>query len=154
MRCQISLQDTAGHRAEHYETRRRRKDGKIIDGAHRLTSSRWAGQIVGRQNSPRYYRPETPIRARTGAAREQEARRPLSCSIRSPPAGGATDIHKLVQEVTDIATALVGARLVRSSTTLSTEGEPSMLYSPARPWRRLTDFDASQHRFFWSRVPG
>jgi len=104
-----------GHRVEHYETRRRRKDGQIIDVALTVSPVRdAAGQIVGASKIAR----DITDRKRADQERvlllrrEQEARRTAELLNQvAPRLAAQLDIHKLVQEVTDIATALVGAEI-------------------------------------------
>ncbi len=102
-----------GQRIEQYETRRRRKDGEIIDVSLTVSPVRdSAGKIVGASKIAR------DITARKRAekerasllAREQEARRTAELLNRvATRLSLQLDLKKLVQEVTDLATALVGA---------------------------------------------
>ncbi len=102
-----------GQRVEHYETRRRRKDGQIIDVA--LTVSpvyNSAGQIIGASKIARDItdRKRTEHERASLLSREQEARRTAELlNGVAPRLAAQLDLYKLVQEVTDIATTLVGA---------------------------------------------
>jgi PAS domain S-box-containing protein len=103
-----------GERVGHYETRRRRKDGQIVDVA--LTVSPVydsSGRIIG---ASKIARDITEIKRaeRERAellAREREAHRTAELLNQVAPRFAAQlDLQRLVQEVTDIATALVGAQ--------------------------------------------
>jgi PAS domain S-box-containing protein len=102
-----------GRRVEHFETRRRRKDGEIIDVALTVSPVRdAAGRIVGASKIARdITERKRHEQEREGLlAREQEARRTAELLNRAAQRLAAQlNLEKLVQEVTDIATALVGA---------------------------------------------
>jgi PAS domain S-box-containing protein len=102
-----------GQRVEQYETRRRRKDGQIIDVALSISPVRnRAGQIVGASKIARDIsdRKQAEKERAQLLAREQEARRTAELLNRvAPRLAAQLDSEKLVQEVTDIARVLVGA---------------------------------------------
>jgi signal transduction histidine kinase len=102
-----------GERVEHYETRRRRKDGRVIDVALTVSPVRdAAGAIVGASKIARDItdRKLAEKERATLLAREQEARRTAELlNLVGPRLAGQLDLQKLLQEVTDIATALVEA---------------------------------------------
>jgi PAS domain S-box-containing protein len=102
-----------GLRFGHYETRRRRKDGRVIDVA--LTVSPVcdaAGQIIGASKIARdiseWKRAEQErIELQ---AREREAHRTAELLNQvAPRIAAQLNLEKLLQEVTDVATTLVGA---------------------------------------------
>jgi PAS domain S-box-containing protein len=109
----ILAQIKQGNRVDHYETRRRRKDGRIIDVSLTVSPVRDAsGQIVGASKIARdisalkFAEQERALLL----AREQDARRTAELFNRiGLRLGAELDLEKLVQEVTDIASALVGA---------------------------------------------
>ena len=102
-----------GNRVDHYETRRQRKDGQIIDVSLTVSPVRDAsGQIVGASKIARDItdRKRAEEERASLLAREREARRTAELLNRvGPRLAAQLDLEKLVQEVTDIATALVGA---------------------------------------------
>jgi PAS domain S-box-containing protein len=104
-----------GQRIKHFETRRRRKDGQIVD--IELTVSpvcNAAGQIVGASKIARDITDRKLAEKERALllAREREARRTAELlNLVAARLGAQLDIHKLVQEMTDTATALVGAEL-------------------------------------------
>jgi PAS domain S-box-containing protein len=102
-----------GQRIEHYETRRRRKDGQIIDVALSVSPVRdGAGRIIGASKIARDITDRKQIEKERAAllGREQEARRTaeLLNSV-GPRLAAQLDLEKLIQEVSDIAAVLVGA---------------------------------------------
>jgi PAS domain S-box-containing protein len=102
-----------GDRVEHYETRRRRKDGQIIDVALSVSPvHNAAGQIIGASKIARDITDRKLAEQERASLhkREQEARRAaeLLNSV-GPRLAAQLDLEKLMQEVTDIATALVAA---------------------------------------------
>jgi PAS domain S-box-containing protein len=110
---QILSKIKQGDRVEHYETRRRRKDGQIIDIALTVSPVRNStGQIVGASKIARDITDRKNAeqeRARL-LAREHEARQTAELLNRvAPRLSAQLDLEKLVQEVTDIARTLVGA---------------------------------------------
>lgn len=102
-----------GERVEHFETQRQRKDGQIIDVS--LTVSPVhdsAGQIVGASKIARDItdRKQAEQERLSLLEREKEARRTAELLNRvGPRLAAQLDPDKLVQEVIDLATALVGA---------------------------------------------
>jgi PAS domain S-box-containing protein len=102
-----------GLRVEHYETRRRRKNGQIIDVALTVSPIRdAAGRIVGASKISRDISDRKRAEQERGLllAREQEARRTAELLNRAAPRLSAQlDLEKLVQEVTNIVATLVGA---------------------------------------------
>jgi PAS domain S-box-containing protein len=110
---QILSKIKKGLRIEQYETRRRRKDGQIIDVALTVSPVRNAsGQIVGASKIARDITDRKRAEAEHSLllAREQEARRTAELLNRvATRLSVQLDLEKLVQEVTDLATALVGA---------------------------------------------
>jgi PAS domain S-box-containing protein len=130
----ILSQIRQGHRVEHYETRRRKKDGQIIDVSLTVSPVRDAtGQIVGASKIARDITDRKHAEQERGIllAREQEARRTAELLNRvAPRLAAQLDTHKLVQEVTDIATELVGAEFGSFFHNITNEkGESYMLYS-------------------------
>ena len=102
-----------GERVEHYETRRCRKDGQIIDVSLTVSPVRDAeGRIVGASKIARNIsdRKRAEKELADLLSREKEARRTAELLNRVGPRLAA-QLHpeKLLQEVTDIATALIGA---------------------------------------------
>lgn len=102
-----------GDRVRHYETRRRRKDGLLIDVALTVSPVRnAAGRIVGASKIARDITDHKQAEKQRAVlmAREQEARRTAELLNRvAPRLAAQLDLEKLVQEVTEIATTLVGA---------------------------------------------
>jgi PAS domain S-box-containing protein len=156
----ILAQIKQGHRVDHYETRRRRKDGRIIDVSLTVSPVRdAAGQIVGASKIARdisalkFAEQERALLL----AREQDARRTAELFNRiGLRLGAQLDLEKLVQEVTDIATALVGAEFGSFYHNVTNEkGESHMLHtlsgvSPevfaGLPMPRITELFASTFR--------
>jgi PAS domain S-box-containing protein len=121
-----------GQRVEHYETHRRRKDGEIIDVS--LTVSPVhdeAGRVVGASKIARDITGRKAAeRERTALlARERESRRTAELLNQvGPRLVAQLDLEKLAREVTDIATALVGAEFGGFFLNVTGEnGETSML---------------------------
>ncbi|HEY7337133.1 MAG TPA: PAS domain S-box protein [Bryobacteraceae bacterium] len=104
-----------GQPVEHYETRRRRKDGEIIDVALTVSPLRDAsGHIFGASKIARDIsdRKHAEEERAVLLAREQEARRTAELLNRvGPRLASQLDPEKLAQEITHISTALVGAEL-------------------------------------------
>jgi PAS domain S-box-containing protein len=102
-----------GERVEHFETRRRKKNGEIVDVSLTVSPVRdSAGRIAGASKIAR------DITDRKAAerervqllAREQEARRTAELLNRvGPKLASQLDPERLAQEVVDVATALVDA---------------------------------------------
>jgi PAS domain S-box-containing protein len=102
-----------GKRIEHYETRRRRKDGEILDIEITVSPVRdAAGRIVGASKIARNIA-DRKFAERERAlllSREQEARRTAELLNQvAPRLVAQLDLRKLVEEIADIATALTGA---------------------------------------------
>ena len=102
-----------GESVEHHETKRRRKDGQIIDVALTVSPVRdAAGKVIG---ASKFIRDVTQWKQvererETLLSREREARRTAELLNRvGSRLGAQLELEKLVQEVTDIARALVGA---------------------------------------------
>jgi len=131
---QILSKIRAGQRVEHYETRRRTKDGRVIDVALTVSPIHDSeGRIVGASKIARDIT-ERRIAEEEHAvllAREQEARRTAELLNRvGPRLLAQLELGKLVQEVTDIAIALVGAEFgAFSQNVIDDTGESYLLYS-------------------------
>ncbi len=123
-----------GARVEHYETRRRRKDGETIDVS--LTVSpilNAAGQIIGASKIARDItgRKRDEEERAFLLARTQEARHTAE-QLTGVGRKLATqlDLQKLVQEVTSVATELVGAEFgAFFHNVINEKGESYMLYT-------------------------
>ncbi len=102
-----------GECVEHYETRRRRKDGQIIDVSLTVSPVRdEAGRVVGASKIARDITGrKIAERERSELlARERETRRTAELLNQvGPRLVAQLDLEKLTQEVTEIATALIGA---------------------------------------------
>lgn len=129
-----------GQRVEHYETRRQRKDGHIIDVA--LTVSPVldsSGRIVGASKIARDItdRKEAEKERALLLSREQEARRTAELLNRVGPRFAAQlDIERLAQEIIQVATALVGAELgTFYRTGVGEKGDSYTLYTLSDPPR-------------------
>jgi PAS domain S-box-containing protein len=157
---EILAQIKQGHRVEHYETRRRRKDGQIIDVALTVSPVRdAAGQILGASKVARDISALKLAEQERALllGREQDARRTaeLLNSV-GPRLLAQLDLEKLVQEVTDIATGLVGAEVGSFlHNVINENGESRTLYTLSGvPWEafeglpmpRNTDLFASTFR--------
>jgi PAS domain S-box-containing protein len=123
-----------GLRIEQYETRRRRKDGQIIDVALTISPVRNnAGEIIGASKIARDITGRKRAEREHGLLllREREARRTAELLNRvATRLSVQLDLEKLVQEVTDIATALVGAECGSLFHNVTNEkGESSMLHT-------------------------
>ena len=123
-----------GNRVEHYETRRRRKDGQIIDVALTVSPVRdSSGQIVGASKIARDItdRRRAEEERTSLLAPEQEARRTAELLNRvGSRLAAQLELEKLLQEVTDIATALVGAEFgAFFQNVIDQEGESCRLHS-------------------------
>lgn len=109
----ILAQIRQGHRVDHYETQRRRKDGKIIDIALTVSPIRdSAGHIIGASKVARNITDrKLAEEERTQLLlREKEARRTAELlNLLAPRLLAELDLAKLTQEVIDIATTLAGA---------------------------------------------
>jgi PAS domain S-box-containing protein len=123
-----------GLRVQHYETRRRRKNGQIIDVALTVSPVRDAtGRIVGASKIARNISDRKRAEQERGLllAREQEARRTAELLNQAAPRLSAQlDLEKLVQEVCDIATTLVGAEFGSFfHNVIDEKGDSYMLYT-------------------------
>jgi PAS domain S-box-containing protein len=102
-----------GERVDHYETRRRAKDGRIIDVALTVSPVRSpTGEIVGASKIVHDIsdRKRAEMERSVIQEREQAARTTAELLNRvGPLLLEQRDLEKLTQSVTDIATALVGA---------------------------------------------
>ena len=102
-----------GLSVEHYETRRRKKNGQVIDVALTVSPVRdSAGRIVGASKIARDIsdRKRAEQEHAILLLREQDARRTAELLNKvAPRLWAELDLEKLVQEVTDVATTLVGA---------------------------------------------
>jgi PAS domain S-box-containing protein len=111
-----------GLRVEHYETRRRRKNGEIIDVALTVSPVRdAAGRIIGASKIARDIRDRKRAEQERALllSREQEARRTAELLNQvAPRVLAQLDLEKLVQEVTGIASTLVGAEFGSFNTDL------------------------------------
>jgi PAS domain S-box-containing protein len=109
---QILAKIRQGQRIQHYETRRRRKDGEIIDIALTVSPVRdAAGNIIGASKIARDItdRKRAEQERSSLLARERDARRTAELlNTVAPKLTAQLDLKKLVQEVTDVAT-IVGA---------------------------------------------
>jgi len=122
-----------GHRVEHYHTRRLRKDGQIIDVALTVSPVRdAAGQIVGASKIARDISDQKRAEQERALllSREQEARLTAELlNLVGPRLAAQLDLEKLVQEVTDIATALVGAEIGAFFHNVNEKRESDTLYT-------------------------
>ena len=123
-----------GERIQHYETRRQTKDGRIIDVALSVSPVHdAAGEITGASKIARNItdRKNAEKERASLLAREQEARQTAELLNQVGPAlAGQLDTKKLVQEITDIATRLVGAEFGSFfHNVINEKGESYMLYT-------------------------
>ncbi len=130
----ILSQIRSGERVEHYETRRRTKDGRVIDVALTVSPVRnQAGQIIGASKIARDISDRKLAEQERAELlqREQQARRTAELLNRlSPRLAGQLHLQTLVQEITDIATDLVGAEFGSFfHNVLNEKGESYMLYT-------------------------
>jgi len=116
-----------GERVDHFETRRRRKDGRIIDISLTVSPVRdEQGRVVGASKIAR------DISGRKAAERERAEllAREQTLNQVGPRLAAQLDLKKLAREVTDIATKLTGAEFgafFHSGT--DGKGEPCTLHS-------------------------
>jgi len=128
-----------GERMDHFETRRRRKDGQIIDIALTVSPIRDEhGQVVGASKIAR------DISERKAAERERAdlLEREQTLNQVGPRLAAQLDLKKLAQEITDLATRLIGAEFGTFFHNVTNEkGELCTLHSisGALP-ERLADF--------------
>lgn len=133
---QILSKIKMGQRVEHYETRRRTKSGRVIDVALTVSPIHDSeGRIVGASKIARDIT-ERRIAEEERAVllpREQEARRTAELLNRvGPRLLAQLELGKLVQEVTDIAIALVGAEFgAFFQNVIDDTGESYLVYSHA-----------------------
>jgi PAS domain S-box-containing protein len=123
-----------GLRVEHFETRRRRKNGQIIDIALTVSPVRdAAGRIVGASKIARDIsdRKRAEQERALLLEREREARRTAELLNQvAPRLSEQLDLEKLVQEVCDIATTLVGAEFGSFfHNVVDEKGDSYMLYT-------------------------
>lgn len=120
-----------GLRVEHYETRRRPKDGRVIDVDLTVSPVRdGSGRIVGASKIARDVtaRKLAELERAQLLLREQEARRTAEILNRvGPRLAAQLDLDKLVQEVTDIATSVVAAEFGTFVHNIGGEDEPCIL---------------------------
>ena len=125
-----------GERVDHYYTRRRRKDGEILDVSLTVSPVRAAnGEIIGASKIARdisAQKRNEQVRELL-MAREQEARHTAQLLNHvGPRLAAQLDLEKLVQVVTDVATALVGAEFgAFFHNVVNEKGESLMLYTLA-----------------------
>ncbi len=131
---QILSKIRAGERIEHFETRRRTKDGRVLDVALTVSPIHDSeGRIVGASKIARDITERRVAELERAAllAREQEARRTAELLNRvGPRLLAQLELKKLVQEVTDIAIALVGAEFgAFCQNVIDESGESYLLYA-------------------------
>jgi PAS domain S-box-containing protein len=118
-----------GERVDHFETRRRRKDGRIIDVSLTISPVRDEdGRVVGASKIAR------DISERKAAERERAEllAREQTLNQVGPRLAAQLDLQKLAQEVTDIATRLIGAEFGAFFHNVTNgKGEPCTLHSIA-----------------------
>ncbi len=109
----ILSQIRQGEHLHHFETRRRRKDGEIIEVSITASPIRnAAGEIIGASKIARDITERKRREEERGVllAREQEARKAAELLIQiGPRLAAQLDSEKLAQTATDIATVLTGA---------------------------------------------
>jgi PAS domain S-box-containing protein len=129
-----------GERVDHYETKRRRKDGQTIDVSLTVSPIRDdTGKVIGASKIAR----DITERKRAEKervellAREREARRTAELLNRvGPQLLSELDLQRLLQAVTDVATALVDAEMgAFFQTAVSESGEACVLYTVTGPPR-------------------
>lgn len=102
-----------GERVDHYEARRRRKNGEIIHVSLTVSPVRnAAGRIIGASKIARNISERKRIESERAVLleREQAARKTAELLNRvGPMLVAELDLEKLVQSITDLATELVGA---------------------------------------------
>lgn len=97
----------AGERIEHYETRRQRKDGSLVDISLTISPiKRSDGTIIGASKIAR----DISERKRTEAMLTRQAHRFEQLNRVAQIVARDLDLERIVQSVTDIATELSGAR--------------------------------------------
>jgi PAS domain S-box-containing protein len=123
-----------GERVDHFETRRRTKDGKIIDVSLTVSPVRdAAGRVIGASKIARDITSRRRIESERAQllAREREGRKAAELLNRvGSLLNTELSVGKLVQSVTDIATQLVGAEFgAFFHNVLDEKGESYMLYT-------------------------
>jgi PAS domain S-box-containing protein len=123
-----------GETVENLETRRRRKDGRVIDVALTVSPVRDAsGAMVGASGIARDITDQKLAEQERALLldREREAHRTAELLNQvGPRLSAQLDTDKLVQEVTDVATALVGAQFgAFFHNAVDEKGESYMLYT-------------------------
>jgi PAS domain S-box-containing protein len=131
---ELLAQIQCGQKVEQYEARRRRKDGDVIDVALTLSPVRAPdGRIVGVSKIARDITGRKRAEDERAAllAREKEARQTAEMLNQvGPRLAVQLDGQKLVQEVTDIATELVGAEFgAFFHNVIDDKGKSYMLYT-------------------------
>ncbi|HYZ84742.1 MAG TPA: PAS domain S-box protein [Bryobacteraceae bacterium] len=123
-----------GERVDHYETQRRTKDGKVLDVSLTVSPIRnSAGEIIGASKIARDISDQKRAEKERVMllGREHEARRTAELLNKvGPSLASQLDVQQLAQEVTDIATALVGAEFGSFfHNVVNEQGESYMLYT-------------------------
>jgi PAS domain S-box-containing protein len=123
----ILAQIRAGQRVHHYETIRRRKDGKLIDVSITVSPVRDAkGQIIGASKIAR----DITERKRYEMERQEQAEVIETVNRVGQTLAAELDLHRLVQAVTDAATEITGAHFGSFFYNVLNETDPSqMLYA-------------------------
>lgn len=116
-----------GHRLEHYETLRMRKDGEIIDISLTLSPIRSAdGTIIGASKIAR----DISSQKRIEKALREQAEIIETVNRIGQALVGELDMHKLLQAITDAATEISGARFGSFFyNVIDEKGEALMLYT-------------------------
>jgi PAS domain S-box-containing protein len=144
-----------GECVDHYETRRCRKDGQIIDVSLTISPVRdAAGRIVGASKIARDIcdRKHAEQERALLLSREQEARRTAELLNKvAPRLAAELDPDKLVKTATDIATTLVGAEFgAFFHNAVDQHGEPYMLYALSGvPREAFAGFPVSRNTDFF-----
>lgn len=123
-----------GERIDHFETKRRRKDGTLLDISLTISPVKDGnGVIIGASKIARDIteRKQAETERFLLLNREQEARRTAELLNNiAPRLAAELDLEKLVQEVTDVATAAVGAEFGSFfHNVVNDKGESYMLYT-------------------------
>ena len=123
-----------GGYVEHFETRRRTKDGRTVEVAVSVSPIRDAsGQIVGASKIARDITDRKAAERERSSLleREREARQTAEILNRiGPKLAGQLELNQLVQDVTDIATGLVGAEFGSFfHNVINEKGESYLLYT-------------------------
>lgn len=123
-----------GERIDHFETKRRRKDGTLLDVSLTISPIKDEnGIVVGASKIARDITERKLAEAERAAllSREQEALRTAELLNKiGPRIAAELDLEKLVQEVTDIATSAIGAEFGSFfHNVVNEKGESYMLYT-------------------------